>query len=846
MAKINKAAGLLKGHKALVITLIAVAVVVVGLVIYVHLLLQSTSAAYPLKNLTLKSSISSSLVSSYFVFYNNTNISAQTIKQIRANYILNMLPYSLVSYNTYNISNLTINESIFKQKIPSRIYIWNTSGQCFRCQNMDLVKSLLAKYLAHYGINDSIQTVSFANITTIQNNSILLVMTGLIPQQMFFSVNNSTQTQTMTYLLGKGTSIIYTGQNFSRAVQTPFSTPVPATPPYYLYSIPNASIFNSSFYFTAKTFNLYNGTGYGPASYINYLNGSVVIFSNYPDTWKSPEEYTADIAKSIAELFWLPKYASGSRTVALGNFKHSQGQAGIVLSALPVPYSESNYSQLVTEFNTGYPRVVVSNSRNYSFYLNFSHSLFFYNYTGNSTRYHLLLNLSNYTHFSYIEPQPNFSLRGSLAIPSIILPTIPISANITAFVTCTSSSQVIEPSIYFYTINMTEIGSPIFLGYHYPCKGTRNMSSRAFSFFYYPTFNLPKGVYLAMVKNYNSSIISGGLFSVPNITINLTSEDLKNNIFVFYVKSDNHPLSGIPYELSLKGFTNQTGTITNGTIVYSLPKGTIIPNTQSFNFTLYMLSHKYIYVAPGNPIKIEVNQKYIILGVVGIITILMLVLVKAPNRDEFYIDIPSIPLQKKTPVAIDKKILLSVFTKLNLYYHWKFMPLTKDEIKLGIFNNIRFNGMPVNITYANLDRLLDQLLFSNDLSSIDGLYAPNDLIQQSGHDIEYLAVFKKMRVFFVSHTFLFTDINMSETADIAATFHNQKINIVIYSQTSRFQRIPIYENAKTYIAFLNAERRENFKSNLYNSNSDEAEILKLYISSGILKLINADSPDIVI
>jgi hypothetical protein len=45
---------------------------------------------------------------------------------------------------------------------------------------------------------------------------------------------------------------------------------------------------------------------------------------------------------------------------------------------------------------------------------------------------------------------------------------------------------------------------------------------------------------------------------------------------------------------------------------------------------------------------------------------------------------------------------------------------------------------------------------------------------------------------------------------------------------------------------LNADRMENFRSYLYNSDSNEAELIKLYISSGILKLINADSPDIVI
>ena len=72
----------------------------------------------------------------------------------------------------------------------------------------------------------------------------------------------------------------------------------------------------------------------------------------------------------------------------------------------------------------------------------------------------------------------------------------------------------------------------------------------------------------------------------------------------------------------------------------------------------------------------------------------------------------------------------------------------------------------------------------------DDLYAPKAWIEQSGHDIEYLVTFKKLRLYLVTHAYLFTDMDTSSVADIVATLHNERKYIIIHSKAMKFSNIP--------------------------------------------------------
>ena len=99
-------------------------------------------------------------------------------------------------------------------------------------------------------------------------------------------------------------------------------------------------------------------------------------------------------------------------------------------------------------------------------------------------------------------------------------------------------------------------------------------------------------------------------------------------------------------------------------------------------------------------------------------------------------------------------------------------------------------------------------------------------MDQSKHDVEYLAAFKKLRIYLVTHAYTFTDLDASESADIVATLRNERRYIVIYSKTDRFQKVPIYTGSKTYIVFLNSYKLDEFNDRIYDSSTMQAEELE--------------------
>lgn len=174
------------------------------------------------------------------------------------------------------------------------------------------------------------------------------------------------------------------------------------------------------------------------------------------------------------------------------------------------------------------------------------------------------------------------------------------------------------------------------------------------------------------------------------------------------------------------------------------------------------------------------------------------------------------------------------------------MPLSIVEARAAISNYMRYNNMPVNLTLNNVDMLLTELVGNGDIVSADGLYIPKKWIDETGHDIKYLATFKKLRMFMVTHALLFTDLDASPEADMVISIHGEKHLIVIYSKTSKFKEIPVKKNTRTYLVFLNRLEMFDFSEMLRNFVSKGAEEFRIYKSTGYIKLVNADNPDVMI
>lgn len=731
------------------------------------------------------------------------------------------IPFGLINYESSNVSNIDVNVSLYNYTPPSLIYVLNVSDECWQdfCGNTTGIIYNMERYLIKYNViqgPENITLISPSNVRDLPPDSILIVMDGLLPSDFLEQVGQNTTV--LDHLLQEHTSIIYIGGNFStvvthHGVAEPIEQALPTgfQFPNYLHTIPRTLSTSqkkipSEFYFNSTSYEFYEGTNYSSLNYEDVYNGSIVLFSSTPLAgWSNSREEGHDLAKTIQELFWLPRAAYGNRKIGLNSTKNSSGQIGVLLNATKIP-SNTNY---VNNANNGTLRVWVTANGTY------------YPYISNST-------------YQYFEAKPYFYDNGSIGINPSIVMNLSTTINFTLISGSKAPTKISFPFIELYDMNMT----PVFTT---PLPALTNVSGN-YTFYDSQIFFLAPGRGYIM-KMFNSAHqYSAAYFTIAPFNLSLYAANFSSDRFIFHVNSDKATINGINYTMTLDGAYPETGVIINNFLNYSTPEHT--PTLHgALNFSLDVLGGKsyiteYYYILPFG-----ISPQYIEIGVVMVMMLVMILFVRAPHRDEFYIDVPNLPEEKKTDVILKARDIVGVFDKLNISYRWKYMPLSKAEIRSAISANIRVNNIPVGLTYANVEKILDQLVAKKELVTADDLYAPTDWIEKSKHDIEYLATFKKLRLYLVTHAYIFTDLDTSTSSDIVATLHSERKYIVIYSKTSKFGKVPIYAGSATYIAFINSYKLEEFKNTLYNSTSAEAEELKMYISADMVKLMDSDNPE---
>jgi hypothetical protein len=795
-------ASFLKSRKVKVVIIAAIAMVVLfaAFIIYIDLLISSAAqpssgAPHPTPRL------GAYLSDEALVSYNNA---------------MYMYPLAVVTYTAANSPRLYVNATIYQSRPPGRVYLLNYTNFCYLCGNTVQVANSLQAALNFYNLTPlygNLSVLSLNHLDQLQNDSILVVLNGLMPSQFFDAHGNTTE---LEYILSKHTSIIYVGQNFTDMLvqaSSPLPLQNPSMPSFLQTYYPKQeTLKHSPFYFnTTGTFDFVNGSYYGPVTYKNVSGGSIVAFSNTLAAWPSPQKACMDIAKAISQTFWLPKYAAGSIAVQL-NGSSDSGNAGDVLDSMQINYTKTLPAQL----NSGYLRIAMAANSLYN---------------------------NTYHAYRYIDTVPALSSNGTVRMSPSILPDqygVKIEFNITL-----RPKQPVNLSAYMQVDNqnLRYIESLPEFSLHNFSKSSLNPVLRE-------NLSLGPGSYIIQLRNFtDKSVLASGLFNVSpiNITYVKSASNTTTGVFVFHVYSQTTLLSNINYSVSLNNFPASNGIIQAGTITYQLPAGTppVQPSPSGitfYNFTFAMLSQKFYFhgdILPSTPFTI--SAEYIELGIVVLMMLIMVAFVRGPQRDEFYIDVPNLPEEPKTSIKLKAGELMSVFDKLNENYHWKYMPLSKPEVKYAIALNLRYNNIPVELTYHNVDSILDSLLVNEKIVSADELYAPASWIGSSKHDIEYLATFKKLRIYFVTHSYIFTDIDVSAEADMVASLRKDKKYMIIYSKTSRFKNIPVPPDTRMYLVFLNSYALDEFKEKLYNSYSKTNERLKMYISSDCIRLVDADN-----
>ncbi len=728
------------------------------------------------------------------------------------NYNTTLVPYALFDYNAVNASNLTVHVRYLARPVPRNIYILNWSNECRNCPNVPEVVRSMASNLIAYGVENvsfSPQIITSSQLGQIQPNSTLIVLNGLLPDYM---ANSYVGTQDLiSYLTYRGVTIIYVGQNFSHLL-TSQSVIVPnSNSRFPLTTSPtgpqtNMTFRSTGFYFNQTSFAFPNSRPYGPITYTNMYNGTVLAFSNYLSTWPTPGDAGHDIARALYLMFWMPSYTGANFTVTTNPSSSGSGTLPVFMSNISIPLGNNatGIGTILANLNSAYPLATIAAT-----------------------------SPTHNTVYSFLTFRPNMALNGFFSMPQNVTPGYPFNATMRIFV---NRTEQIEPHINIYDSSFRTAGSlaPFF---------SKNVSPPYYSFLQVINLKLPPGRYIAQLVGFSEESYGYATFTVPNISLNILSYNTTSGTFIFSVLDSGTPLSNFNATITMNGQYKQNVTLYNGTVKYQLPLGTSVPPNQDLNFQATVLSRNYTYTIVPNAIAFTINRQYIEFMVALLIVVIEITVIKAPARDDFYVDVSSMPRPVSQSIKIKYTEILGVFDKLNIHYHWRYMPLSKADFRFGVSNNIHYNAMSVTLTYKNIDAILDAMVNKGLLVSADDLYAPATWIEQSKHDVEYLATFKKLRISLVSHGHVFTDLDKSDAADIVTTIHSERAYIVISSKTSRFQKVPVYANSKTYIVFLNSDKLGEFTKWLYSSNSRAAEELKMYVSVGSVVLIDADSPE---
>ncbi|MGC9156817.1 MAG: hypothetical protein ACP5GD_01360 [Candidatus Micrarchaeia archaeon] len=699
--------------------------------------------------------------------------------------------YTLLSYSAYNFSSALLSIASYSSNPIRPIYILNVTQYSINTFNEQDLVSALESYLSNLGLilnRSSFNYVSLQNLSAIEPGSIVIVPSGLMPLPL---LQNSSG---IFELLNKGDTIIYIGQAFNKSVSS--GGIIYITPPsmlsqlasYNITSFPlpsNMSKPNSSL-FSKPTFALSHGSLWNDIAYTKAGNGTFIAFSNYPTfAWSNLTSFAHALAYSINAAFWIPKLAYVEENVT-----NATGKLGIFTNQTSIPFGDSNEANS----STNIARLTISNSTSY---------------------------LTKIAVF-----KANYSGIAKFSLPSVVYD----AANTTIFVNVTSPTPV-QLHIDLLNQNLSYVESiPMFHSF----SGTVAFELRHI-------FTLPSGTYVALLRNQFDENYSIAVFKIPQLVLTPVSLNFKNGTFVFNVYSGTYPVtaSGI---LSLDGAYAENVSIQGGKLLYSLPKGTLVSYGKQ-TFKLGIFGTTLTYSVTYSKEIMHIPAFYIELGIVLLAILLLNLVLKPPNRDEYYIDVPTFLPEKKEVAKTTPQDLVSVFEKLNYYYHWSFMPITLDEFKNGISNYIRIGNAPISITTQNAQNLLQQLIKQGLVTEANGYYLLTSWIDASKHDAEYLVIFRQLRDYCVSHAMLFTDLNTEPIADMLITKSSRQAAVIIYSSQSGMRKFSVSSRLPTFIVFLNEDIKREFTKKLYLSYTKSASVLKLAIDYSYVKLISLETLD---
>ncbi|MCC7552632.1 hypothetical protein KO317_03115 [Candidatus Micrarchaeota archaeon] len=203
---------------------------------------------------------------------------------------------------------------------------------------------------------------------------------------------------------------------------------------------------------------------------------------------------------------------------------------------------------------------------------------------------------------------------------------------------------------------------------------------------------------------------------------------------------------------------------------------------------------------------------------ITIISVVIALYIKRPEKQMYSLDIPDFPPVSSIKVPMKEREVLDVFENMNKEYSWKYMPLTLEELKTG-FSKITKGGRRIVVGEYNLELLLDKLIARDLVKEKDYYYILSSWEEKSKKNVSYLVMFRKLRDLFLDNVVKFTSLGKAKECDVCIEVSGEKIFLHIFTNiNSAFNALKTVNLGQTIVLFDSISQIEEFKETLSSSN----------------------------
>ncbi len=226
----------------------------------------------------------------------------------------------------------------------------------------------------------------------------------------------------------------------------------------------------------------------------------------------------------------------------------------------------------------------------------------------------------------------------------------------------------------------------------------------------------------------------------------------------------------------------------------------------------------------NNPINLA-------LLVITIISVVIALYIKRPEKQMFSLDVPHFPPVSTYKVHMKATEVLDIFENINKEYSWRFMPLTLEELKTG-FSKLSKGGKQLIIGEYNLELILDKLIARKLVKEKDYYYILTSWEEKSKRALEYLVMFRKLRDLFLENAVKFTQLGKAKNSDVCIEVSGEKIYLHIFSDfRSTFKALKTVNKGQTIVLFDTKHQINKFK-NMLSSTDSLVIAFKLELNNG--------------